>query len=167
MAADYAGAIAAIKQRFIDNWQTGGAPTTPYGFVNEAAPKTVDDSDPQNPRAIPWVLFEIVHVGSYILGSGTPGNHIIIYDGMIKGHVFVPTGSGMGEIDGGGVQKALAIGEIFRNALFYDNVTAGHFIRSGYDLRASPRIEDGDVTSDDGEWFSTTAVVPFEYWHRG
>ena len=101
MAADYAGAIAAIKQRFVDHWQTGGAPTTPYGFVNEAAPSTVDAGG----NSTIWVLFEIVHVGSYILGAGTPGNHIIIYDGMIKGHVFVPTGRGMGEIDGGGVQR--------------------------------------------------------------
>lgn len=163
MAADYAGAIAAIKQRFIDNWQSGGVPTTPYGFVNEAAPATVDANN--NPTI--WVLFEIVHVGSYILGTGTPGNHIIIYDGMIKGHVFVPTGMGMGEVDGGGMQKALAIGEIFRNALFFDGVTPGCFIRSGYDLRSAPRIDDGDVTSDDGEWFATTSTTSFEYWHRG
>lgn len=163
MAADYAGAVAAIKQRFIDNWQTAGVPTTPYGFVNEAAPATVDADN--NPTI--WVLFEIVSVNRTMLGLGTPGNHVIIYDGLIKGHVFVPTGNGIGEIAGGGVQKALALGEIFRNALFYDAVTAGCFIRSGYDLQGPPRIEQGDVTSDDGEWFATMATIPFEFWWRG
>jgi hypothetical protein len=163
MAADYAGAIAAIKQRFVDAWQSGGMPITPYGFVNERAPATVDG----NGQPIAWVLFEIISTGSFIAGSGMPGNHVIIYDGMIKGHVFTPTGTGMGEADGGGMQKAIAIGEIFRNALFYNGVTPGCYVRSGYDLNGPPRIEEGDVTSDDGEWFATTCVCPFEYWHRG
>jgi hypothetical protein len=163
MAADYAGAVAAIKQRFIDNWQTDGIPTTPYGFVNEAAPPTVDANS--NPTT--WVLFEIVSLTRTNVGHGTPGNNVIVYDGLIKGHVFVPTGSGVGESDGGGVQKALAIGEIFRDALFYDNVTPGCFVRSGYDMQSAPSIDDGDVTSGDGEWFATTASIAFEYWHRG
>lgn len=163
MAADYAGAIAAIKQRFVDNWLTGGQPITPYGFVNEKSPVKLDQStgDP-----VVWVLFEIVSNGSVILGKGTPGNHVAVYDGLIKGHVFGPTLDGMGETDSGALQRALAIGEIFRNALFYNGVTAGCYVRSGFDLNGPPRIDEGDVTSNDGEWFAVTATIPFEYWHR-
>lgn len=159
MAADYAGAIAAIKQKFIDAW--GAA--TPYGFVNEIDPSTVDVDG--NPTI--WILFEVVSLGSRINGSGTAGSQVIVYSGLIKAHVFAPTGAGTGETSSGAMQQALAIGEIFRNQLFYNGVTAGCYVRSGYDRNGPPRIETGDVNSLDGEWFSTTAVIPFEYWHKG
>jgi hypothetical protein len=55
MAADYAGAIAAIRQRFVDNWTT-----TPIAYVNEAAQPAIDASG--NPTT--WVLFEIVNMNS-------------------------------------------------------------------------------------------------------
>lgn len=158
MAADYAGAIAAIKQKFIDGWGT----TTPYGFVNEIDP-TMDDGD-GNPTI--WVLFEVVSLGSRINGSGKAGSQVIVYSGLIKAHVFAPTGSGTGEASGA-MSKALAIGELFRNQLFYNGVTDGCYVRSGYDRNDPPRIEEGDVNSVDGEWFSISAVIPFEYWHRG
>lgn len=160
MAADYAGAVGAIKQRFIDAWVVDGSPRTPIGYVN-------GDVDPSANNPSAWVEFEVVHSGSLINGSGLPGNHVIIYYGSIKGHVFVPSGSGLGEIDNGGLQLALAIGEIFRNALFYNTVTDGCFVRSGYDIQNQPRIDDGDLTSDDGQWFAVTATIGFEYWHRG
>jgi hypothetical protein len=159
MAANYGDACNAIKQRFVNAWITAGVPTTPYGFVAEAAPRTVDAAG----MPATWVLFEIEHIDSDISGFGTPGNHIIIYAGLIRAHVAVPTGQGTGA----GLATALAIGEIFRNAQFYDTVTPGCFIRSGYDLRSQPAPEGGDVTSLDGEWFVTTMKIGFEYWHRG
>ena len=163
MAADYAGAIAAIKAYFVANWQTDGVPTTAFGFVNEAACKTVDE----NGAPTVWALFEVLGSGTVLQGSGTPGNQIIIFDGLVKVHVFVPTGVGTGEGDGGGMQKALAAGEIFRNRIFYDTVTDGCYVRSGFARDGQPRFSQGDVSSNDGEWFVTTATIPFEYRHRG
>jgi hypothetical protein len=154
MAADYAGAIAAIRQRFVDNWTT-----TPIAYVNEAAQPAIDTSG--NPTT--WVLFEIVNMASHIASFGTPRNNSIVYDGMIKAHVFAPVNTGIDDC----YAKAVAIGEIFRNQVFYDSVTTGCFVRSGYTLDGQPRIDQGDASSDDGQWFAVTATIPFEYWHRG
>jgi hypothetical protein len=82
---------------------------------------------------------------------------------MIKAHVFAPVNTGIDDC----YAKAVAIGEIFRNQVFYDSVTAGCFVRSGYTLDGQPRIDQGDASSDDGQWFAVTATIPFEYWHRG
>ena len=65
------------------------------------------------------------------------------------------------------MQRAIAFGEIFRAAKFYDTVTDGCYVRSGYDLQNQPRIDEGDLTSDDGQWFGVTSTVPFEYGLRG
>jgi hypothetical protein len=159
MAADYAGACAAIQQRFETNWKVGEVLITPVNYVNKSGQPAVDVSG--NPTV--WVLFEILHVSSAIVGSGTPGQQTIVYSGMIKGHVFVPDNSGTDD----GLAKALAIGEIFRNKLFYNDVTAGCYVRSGYDKNGQPRIDEGAASSGDGQWFVVTATIPFEYWHLG
>ncbi len=153
MAADYTGAIAAIRQRFIDNWTA-----TPIAFVNEPAESAVDSAG--NPTA--WVLFEIVNNGSRIEGWGSSGNNTVIYSGMIKIHVFAPTGSGVDDC----YAKALAAGEIFRNKVFYDSVTANCYVRTGFRPEEQPRIDEGDASSDDGQWFAVTATIPFEFWTR-
>lgn len=159
-SADYAGACAAIRARFVSGWTVDDALVTPVAFVNEASDPPVD---PDNGNPIVWVFFEIVHNGSFVIGSGTPGAQTIVYDGLVKGHVFVPVGQGVDD----GLAKAVAIGELFRNRLFYDDVTAGCYVRSGFDIGGQPRIDQGDASSDDGQWFAVTATIPFEYWHRG
>lgn len=161
--ADYAGACAAIRDMFVAGWTSGGSLITPVDFVNEAGEPAVDNSDPSNPLPIPWVFFEIIHNGSYILGSGTPGQQTIIYDGLIKGHVFVPINTGVAD----GLAKAVAIGEIFRNKIFYNAVTPGCYVRSGYEKDGQPRVDEGDASSDDGQWFAVTATIPFQFWFLG
>lgn len=160
MTADYAGAVAAIRARFEAQWAVDDVLRTPVAFVNEAAEPAVD---PDNGNPIPWVFFEVLHDGSVVVGSGTPGNKTIVYDGTIKGHVFVPINKGVAD----GLAYAVAIGEIFRNQLFYNDVTEGCYVRSGFDMQGQPRIDEGDASSDDGQWFAITATIPFEYWHRG
>lgn len=159
MAADYAGACAAIRQRFEENWKIGDVLITPVRFVNESGEPAVDGDG----NLIPWVFFEIIHNGSRIIGSGTPGQQTIVYDALIKGHVFVEINTGIDD----GLAKAVAIGEMFRNRLFYDTVTAGCYVRSGFEKDGQPRIDEGDASSDDGQWFAVTATIPVQYWHRG
>jgi hypothetical protein len=156
MAADYTGALAAIREKFLAEWT--GTPLARVGFVNEAAPVQIDDSG----APVPWVLFELVNFGSVRLGFGMPGASVTIYDGAIKAHMFVPTGSSTATA----VALAVSAGEIFRNEVFYDAVTAGCHVRTGYTIAGPPRIENGEVADDDGAWFNVTATIPFEYWHR-
>ena len=158
MPADYAGAVQAIKDRFTANWKVDGAALTPVGFVNEADPQMADEAG----ALIPWVLFEIVSSPSRIVGVGSAGNNNVLFPGLIKVHVFTPAQSGSGD----GLAKALIAAEMFRNKTFFDDVTPGCFVRTGYRMDEQPRVDAGDVTSLDGNWFATTATIPFEYWHR-
>ena len=160
MSADYAGACTAIRSRFEQNWLTSGIFRTPIDYVNEPSPESKQD---ENGNSRQWVFFEIIHNGSTIIGSGTPGQQTIVYDGLIKGHVFVPVGSGVGD----GLASALSIGEIFRNRVFFDDVTPGCYVRSAYEKDGQPRIDEGDANSDDGLWFAITASIPFQFWWRG
>lgn len=145
--ADYAGAVAAIKQRMIDNWTT-----TPIVFQNKS-----DEYDPGSDSQAPWVYFEVVGNGSDLRGAGSPGDHIWLYRGLIAAHVFVPVNSGI-EI---AQQYAVEIGEIFRAKGFY-NDGQGRIVRTW-----SPRTDGGESDADDGNWFVVTCRIPFEYLHRG
>jgi hypothetical protein len=158
MAADYAGAVAAIRDYFVVRWVVDGSPRTPVGYVNESDPlETTPDLN------VPWVLFEVVPLGSRIEGVGTSGGNTIIYSGDIKGYVFVPSGEGIDRA----YELAVALGEIFRNRLFYDGVTPGCCVRTGYEMQGQPRIDAGVARDEDGNWFNVTATIPFDYWHRG
>ncbi|MBE1208110.1 phage tail terminator-like protein [Aminobacter carboxidus] len=149
--ADYAGAKAAIRARLEANWST-----TRITFQNEqpALPWPPVDVDGV---LQPWIQLEVVGLGSGIWTFGTPGNRGWRYPGTIYVHVFAPVGSGEATAN----QYAVAIGEIFRAAKFYDD-GAGSYIRT-----LSPQVDDGDSGSDDGNWFRVTATVDFTYWHRG
>lgn len=148
---DIAGAKAAIKARLDANWATT---RITYGNAQPADPwPPVDGSG----VLVPWVNLEIRSLDSEIAGTGTPGNHVWKYYGLILVHVFVPVGSGTELAD----QYAATIGEIFRAKEFY-NSTPGYAIRS-----LSPNNDDGDSASDDGNWFRVTMTCPFTYWHRG
>jgi hypothetical protein len=164
MAADYAGALAAIRDRFVAHWQIGGALTTPVGYVNGPDPVLIDDNGHTRatPWEGPWVLFTTVNSGSRLETIGGAGNNAVVYFGLIKAHVFVRSGEGIDDA----YAKALSIGEIFRNAIFYDTVTAGCFVRTGYRGDELPRVDEGEAESVDGVWFGVTATIAFEYWHR-
>lgn len=156
--ADYAGACAAIKAKFVAEWVVGDQPRTPVTYPNGPACKQVgEDGNP-----CPWVAFEIVHAGNSINGSGTIGQQTKVRDGLIKVHVFTPTKAG----DEAGLALALLAESIFANKVFYD-ATPGFYVRSGYEKNGQPRTDDGDLQAEDGEWFAHTATIPFEYWHRG
>lgn len=153
MAADYVGALAAVKTKLLT---TTPLPldVTAIGFVNEADPVKFDsDGTPW-----PWLEFEVVSLSSALLGFGVQGNSVVVYDGIIKCYVYTKTGTG---IDAG-IAVAVALGEIFKNQDFYTNVTPGCFVRTDF-----PSITEGNTTSDDGLWFGVTVSIPFQYWHRG
>lgn len=150
--ADYAGAEEAIRQRLAANWLTtritdqNAQPDDPWPPVDGAGVLQ------------PWVNLEIECAGSRIVGQGRPGNHVYRYDGLIMVHVFTPVNTGASQ----GKQLAVSVGEIFRRKKFYDDVSPGCCVRT-----EDPYPAEGNAKSDDGNWFGTTMMCPFVYWHRG
>jgi hypothetical protein len=160
--ADYAGAVAAIRDRFVAQWVDGGSPRTLIAFQNEP----LRDSDgkaikppPKNEKGspLPFVYFEVIGNGSELRGAGTPGDNVWLYRGGIFVHVFVPEGAGVSDA----YQLAIAAGEIFRAATFYENGQGAKVVSM------SPQIDGGGSDADNGNLFRVTCFVPFEYFHRG
>lgn len=142
---DVAGAIAAIEQRLADNWST-----TPIRKENDPVREPPAD-------ASEFVLIEVSVTQSTLRAVGEPGDQFWLYEGVVDVHVFTPVGSGADV----GRSHAALIGEIFRNAVFYNSVP-------DYQVRTlSPRIDGGGKGSEDGNWFRVTMTCPFEYFHRG
>lgn len=150
--ASYAGAVAAIKQRMIDNWKTGDDPKTPIVLQNAAS-----EYDPGSNASQPWVYFEVITDFSEIIGAGTPGSQSWLYHGHIFGHVLVPINTGTELAD----QYAVDIGEIFRAEGFY-NDGQGSILRTW-----SPWTDGGGSDADDGNWWRVTCTIPFEFYYRG
>lgn len=163
----YMGAKAAIRQRLDDNWTTTriiGHNETP---ADPWPPTTADPDFPDVPNLAPFVFFEVATLpGQSNRGVGTPGDHVAVTRGFIYAHVFVPKGDGT-TLAG---QYAEQIGEIFRNAVFYNNGD-GCYVRTWV-----PRVDEGgnagvgddeiaDITA--ANWFRQSMSVPFEYWHQG
>lgn len=157
MAADWAGAIKAIKDRFVAQWVDGPDPRTRIAFVNETPDDPWPPRDADN-KLQGYVLFAPQGVSGDRIAFGTPGNMTYLYPGLIHAHVYVPVGSGTD----GAFPLAWSAGDIFKNQKFYDDITPGCYVRSW-----TPRVDGGGPGDDDGVWYRVTATVPFEYWHRG
>jgi hypothetical protein len=67
--ADYAGAVAAMRARFVAAWEP----------------------------AAPWVYFEVIQTDSTERGVGLPGSKLWLTVGNIFVHLFVPLGYGLPE----------------------------------------------------------------------
>lgn len=151
--ADYAGAVAAIKQRMLDNWTT-----TPIQFQNAIPDQQPwPPVDPNTGNGIPWVYFEVMGSSSGLRGVGKPGSHVWLYRGIIAAHVFVPINSGTDLAQ----QYAVTIGEIFRAQGFYNDGN-GAIVRTW-----SPQTDGGGSNADDGNWWRVTCTIPFEFYYRG
>lgn len=149
---DFAGAKAAIRARLEAGWSS-----TLITYQNENPPWGENGPQRDNGSPAPWVNLEIIGEGSSIWTFGVPGNRGWRYPGEIHVHVFVPVGEG----DAQATEYAVAIGELFRAAKFYDD-DAGCYVRT-----LSPQVDGGGSGDDDGKWFRVSMTVDFNYWHRG
>src|SRR3954447_21235900 len=104
--ADYAGAVAAMRDRFTQNFSAA-----PVAYQNEEPPQT-----PWPPSG-PWVFFEVVQTSSEIRGAGLPGNQTWLTAGHIFIQIFAPMGYGFPEH----LRIAGLAGEIFRAKTFYNS----------------------------------------------
>lgn len=151
--ADYAGAVAAIRDYFVARWVDGSTARTPIAFQNEAFAD----------QTTAWVMFEVIGETSELRGAGTPGSHVWLYRGSIFVHVFVPKNEGAAQANA----LAVAAGEIFRAKQFYDD-DPGCAVRTGVGPEGEgPRVDGGGSGADDGNWWRVTCVIPFEFYYRG
>jgi hypothetical protein len=143
--ADYAGAVAAMRARFADNFS--GAPVA---YQNEDAPQK--PWPPQPP--VPWAYFEVIETQTALRGVGLPGNQTWLTSGHIFIHVFAPKGYGLAD------HLALAgrAGDVFRSATFYNSELGAKVVCRG------PSVQGGDSASDDGNWFGVTVSIPFDFY---
>lgn len=158
----YAAAKAAVRTRLDANWTT-----TRIAYQNEvpASPWPPTTGSAGSMTFAPWVFLEISNLPARIHGAGKPGSIVTVTPGFILVHVFVPRGSG----DATATQYAETIGEIFRNAKFYD-AGDGCYARSWTPRvdEGGPAMSSGDIEmANSGNYFRVTMSVPFEYWHRG
>ena len=150
-SADVAGALAAIEARLTANWSA-----TPVIYDNNAP--TPEPWPPENTDGspAPWVFCEIIDVDARIIGFGLPGDQTVMDTGFVKLNVMVARDSGLAD----GRTKAVALGEIFRQARFYDTDP------TAYVRTTTPRVGRGGMASDDGNYVAVSCTVPYEFYHR-
>jgi hypothetical protein len=143
--ADYAGAVAAMRARFVAAWGT----TTPVQYQNEDPPQ---EPWPPSP-AVPWVYFEVIETQTKLIGGGPVGARTWFTVGNIFVHVMVPKGYALP------AQLALAeqAGTIFRAATFYTSDPTAKV------TTIAPSTDGGDSNADNGNWFAMTVSIPFEF----
>lgn len=152
--ADIAGATAAIEQRL-----KAGFPGGAIAFEN------TDPDDPSQPwppvdedgKPVLWLFCQVVDVESGIVGFGKPGAQLVQDTGFIKVFVMVPRGSGLAAARA----KAVEIGELFRQAQFYDQEPPA-YVRT-----KTPRIGRDPMVSEDGATVAgACCTVPYEFLHQ-
>jgi len=143
--ADYAGAVAAMRARF------EGASLAPAEYQNEDPPQS---PWPPAAPAVPWIYFEVIEAQTALRGVGLPGNQTWLTSGHIFIHVFVPKGYGLAEH----LTLAGRAGDVFRSATFYNAEPGAKVVCLG------PTVQGGDSASDDGNWFSVTVAIPFDFY---
>lgn len=141
--ADYAGAVAAMRSRFVAEWLE-----TPIAHQNEDPPQS------PWPPSTPWVYFEVIAAQSEIRGAGLPGDNVWLTIGNIFIHVFTPLGYGLPE----SLRLAEAAGDVFRAATFYQNGGGAKVVCM------APNCDGGASDADNGNWFRVTTSIPFEFY---
>lgn len=150
---DIAGAWAAIEARLTGNF------TDPIAFENTDPPDPAVTWPPVDMNGAPvlWIFCEIVDVDAAIEGFGAPGSQTVMETGFAKFYVMVQKGSGLAAARA----KAVAIGEAFRNALFYNSDP------SAYVRTTTPRVGRDPMVSDDGNSVAgACCTVPYQFFHQ-
>ena len=155
MAATLAGAIAAMRAKFEAEWIVEEAPRTRITYVNE---KPADPWPPKNEEGqlAGWVLFEVVPAPMSKTYPGTPGKRMVVTDGHIYVHAYVPIGAGVDAA----TLLAEAAAAIFREKTFYTDEESGCYVRTW-----TPGIDGGGAGDDENQWYRVSAAIPFTFWN--
>jgi hypothetical protein len=110
---------------------------------------------PATPTA--FVAVEVQGAINAIRGIGDPGNRLFIHGGVILAHVFVPFGIGQSAGD----DLADAIGLLLTRKDIAAP-TLPQVVRT-----EDPSLRDGELGSDDGNYWRVSVVVPFDFYYFG
>lgn len=159
---DYFGAVSAIKARLVEQWVDGGGnPKTLIVYVNKQPDPPFPPIDPISGNPLAFLVCEVAGTRSDPYTFGNTGNRFFVYDGLILLHVLVPIDEGTDHAQ----QIAVAAGEIFRAATFYEDAN-GSYIRT-----IAPNPPDGGGGADlegvqAGNTFRVTVTIPFQFFLR-
>lgn len=162
---DYAGAVAAIKERLVSQWVDGsGKPTTLIASVNKQPDLPFPPIDPATGNQAPFLICEVTGTKSEIYTFGGSGNRFFVYDGLIILHIMVMNNEGVERAE----QLAVSAGEIFRAATFYQDAN-GSYVRT-----VAPNPSDGGLGRrlmyqegvELAALFGVVVTIPFQYFHR-
>lgn len=147
--ADFAGAVAAMRERFETAWTE-----TPVRFQNEGPPSQPWPPLDGDNNPAPWVYFEVLATSSDTRGAGRSGDKTWLTVGYIYAHVFTREGYGYPE----SLRLADAAGEVFRAATFYQGEPGAKIVCG------APMTDGGASDADNGNQFRVTCAIPFEFY---
>jgi hypothetical protein len=151
---DIAGALAAIEAA-----AEGQFPALPIALPNTDPEDPTQPWPPVDSQGKPrlWIFCEVVDTDAKIIAFGKPGSQTILEIGFAKFFVMVAKGSGEAEARA----QATAIGEIFRQAKFFDT-TPPAYVRT-----TTPRVGSDPMESEDGATVAgACCTVPYEFLHQ-
>lgn len=86
----------AIYKRFVDEWQSGGQPLSPYTFDNE----TFDPPKGADGRGTPWARCSVRQLDSFQDTLGRIGSRKFLRIALARVEIYVPPGDGRWNTDG-------------------------------------------------------------------
>lgn len=127
----------------------GGFTTAPLVWPNETHDLPAAPS--------PFVAIEVMGVTNSVRGIGEPGNRLFIHPGIILAHVFVPFGIGQAAGD----TVADAIGLLLQRKDIAAP-TLPQLVRT-----EDPTMIDGELGSEDGNYWRVSVSIPFDFYYFG
>ncbi len=104
-----------------------------------------------------FVAVEVEGVSNSIRGVGDPSNRLFIHPGIILAHCFVVFGTGSAAADG--IAGALAL---LLTRKEFAAPTLPQIVRT-----EDPTTYEGELASDDGNYWRVTVSIPFDFYYWG
>lgn len=124
-----------------------GFTTTPLLWPNER----IDSAEPP----VRFVAIEVQGVTNEIRGVGDDGNRLFIHPGIVLAHIFTEFGEGETTAD--------SIADEIANLLSwkqFDAPASPQMVRTH-----SPTMHDGELNSENGNYWRVTVSVPFDFYY--
>jgi hypothetical protein len=106
-----------------------------------------------------FVAVEVIGLDNAIRGVGDPSNRLFIHSGLIMAHCFAVFGTGSGAAD----TMADALADLLtRQDILISGAAESPLVRT-----EDPTTHDGELGSEDGNYWRVTVSVPFDFYYWG